>query len=104
VRGLPDVTQFAVLLNGLPTVTFPSFYKPRLITKLFVNSVVNAGVTVYRGAPANAATITSLRLANPATYTSAFKLPGGQNLFVVFTAVASPVNSAFATISALYEE
>jgi hypothetical protein len=103
VKVEPPLYLTAALVNGVATVVFPSKPYPRLIRSIWFNSVVPASVTLSRGGSASVAVITSNAVANPNTYNDPFILPGGQSIFVVFSAAASPVNAAAAKLVSMRE-
>lgn len=87
----------ATIVNGVATVVFASRPYSRLITSVWVNSVVASSVTLTRGGTTG--TIDSSTFANPNTFSNPFILPAGQSLFVVFGTAANPVSAAAAKIS-----
>jgi hypothetical protein len=99
----PPVFLTASLVNGLPTVVFPSQPYKRLIRSVWVNSVVTATVTLTRGGASNTAIIDSSTIANPNTFNNSFILPAGQSLYVTFSVAASPVSAAAAKLQSMRE-
>jgi hypothetical protein len=99
----PPIFQSASLINGLPTVTFQPRPYPRVVTSIFVQSIVPATATFYRNLITPAAVIDSNTVANPNTYTVPFRLPTGQILYVVFSSATSPVSNAYAKLTAARE-
>ena len=93
------LNQSAVLLNGLATAVFNGRPYPRVVRTIAMVNPVRGRVAIYRGT-VNAFTFIA---ANPAgsdqTYTSPFKLPSGQGLFIVWDNAPTPVSSARATLT-----
>lgn len=100
VTPQPDLLFTATLIDGFPTVTFPSVPYPRLISSIWMRAGVKAGATIYRGQIAAPGLKDSVSSANPITYNIPFLLPSGQALFVVFSASPNPVSLASARLSA----
>lgn len=94
----PDFYSNATLINGLPTVTVPPKPYHRKVTNIVVGNGVPSGVNVYRGLLGSVPVAQNTSGANN-TVSGVINLPAGQQLFVVWTAVGSPVSSAFARVS-----
>lgn len=98
MSALPDIYLNATIVNGLPTVIFPSQPYHRNVTNLVVNNGVPSAVTVYRG-QLGSVPVAQNPVGNNNTLSGIIPLPAGQQLFVVWSAVGTPVSSAFARAS-----
>lgn len=98
--GVPerDLNGVAVLLGGLPTVTFRAAPYHRSITGLVVSNGVSGTVNVYRGL-LGSLPVASSPLGNNNTFQGRIALPAGQQLFIQWTNAASPVSLATARMS-----
>lgn len=96
----PSVSGLAVLFNGLATVTFQSKPYSRVVILLDFQNPTSGAVAFYRGGVSGAFTrIAGNSSGSNTQWTSPFKLPAGQNLFVQWTNAPSPVNLAMATMT-----
>lgn len=100
ISGPPPLTVVATLVNGSATAVFPSRPYPRVvITVDMVNSVVG-GATIYRGNPSGAFTrIAGSPQGSNQQYTQPFKLPSGQQLFVVWASTPANLSGTRASIT-----
>jgi hypothetical protein len=100
-RESPPLSLGAVLLNGLPTVIFPTKPYRRVVRTVDMVNTVGSGVTIYRGTVGAFTRVSSHPQGSQQTYTVPFTLPSGQGLFVQWT--AGTAASARATITWMEE-
>lgn len=93
-----DLYINAVLINGLPTCVFPAVSYHRLITNIVLSNGVASSFACYRGLLSSVPVAQNSVGVNQ-TVSGRIPLPAGQQFFVQWSAVGSPVSSAFARVS-----
>lgn len=96
----PPLSLNAVLLNGMPTVVFPSKPWTRILVLVDMQNPVTASVTAYIGIPgaAQSRRFSNLQGSNQ-QWTKPIKVPAGQNFFVQWNTGPSNVTLVRATIT-----
>ncbi len=90
----------AILLDGKPTVIFPSRPYPRVIILVDMENGTRGPVTTYRGTPGGAFTrVFSASIGQNQQWTTPFRLPKGQGLYVQWDNTPTDLATTRATIT-----